>query len=212
MDSVKKDKTDDLLEDSDIQMEKYLTTGGIQWRKALSYLNHEVMQYQELIKLFMDEKEKKQQELLQLMVDGNMKNYSILVHALKTNARGLGADELADQAYDLELQSKAGHDDYVKEHHEIFIRKWNEIVDIFQEYLVHADTKCYGYNKNNREILELKNYSEDQSDLDCKEKGYMLLGQDADLILHQLRESLENFEYEKALELLEEIDAGRRTT
>ena len=37
-----------------------------------------------------------------------MSGYAIIVHALKGNARNVGADELAEEAFELEKKSKAG--------------------------------------------------------------------------------------------------------
>lgn len=68
--------------------------------------------YLELVRLFIKDK-KKMIQMEQYLSDYNMKNYAIQVHALKGNARTLGADQLADIAYDHEMQSKA----YRKEMH-----------------------------------------------------------------------------------------------
>ncbi len=68
--------------------------------------------YLELVRLFIKDKNKMIQ-LEQYLSDHNMKNYAIQVHALKGNARTLGADQLADIAYDHEMQSKADREEYI---------------------------------------------------------------------------------------------------
>ena len=87
--------------------------------------------YLELVRLFLKDK-KKMKQLEQYLSDHNMKDYAILVHALKGNARTLGADMLADIAYDHEMQSKADREDYIKEHWKELELAWENALDTFE--------------------------------------------------------------------------------
>ena len=60
--------------------------------------------------------------LKQYITDGNSHDYGIQVHALKGDSRMLGAEKLADLAFEHEKQSKAGNMAYVEEH-------WNELAE-----------------------------------------------------------------------------------
>lgn len=63
-----------------------------------------------------------------------MKDYAILVHGLKGNARTLGAERLADMAYDHEMQSKAGNAEYAKDHFEELLAVWEETLAGFRKF------------------------------------------------------------------------------
>lgn len=65
---------------------------------------------------------------------GDMPNYAILVHALKSNARSFGFMDLGEMAYSHELESKAGNINYVNENYQSLVNKVNETLDIIKKY------------------------------------------------------------------------------
>lgn len=65
---------------------------------------------------------------------GDMPNYAILVHALKSNARSFGFTDLGEMAYAHELESKAGNTNYVNENYQNLVNKVNETLDIIKKY------------------------------------------------------------------------------
>lgn len=103
---------------------------GISLENGLSHAQNDEETYLGLVRLFLKEKEK--QEIMRGYIDaGNMKDYAILVHGLKGNARTLGADALADIAFSHEKESKAGNADYVKTHFEELLTLWNQVQEGF---------------------------------------------------------------------------------
>lgn len=65
---------------------------------------------------------------------GDMPNYAILVHAMKSNARSFGFMELGEIAYAHEMASKAGDVNYVNEHYEEFLAAVRKVQDIITRY------------------------------------------------------------------------------
>ena len=66
----------------------------------------------------------------------------MLAHGLKNNARSLGADKLADLAYEHELASQAGDVGFIKENLDALLETWEQTVHIFKEMVTiqsHAD-------------------------------------------------------------------------
>ena len=86
---------------------------GISVEQGLRYCAGSMDFYLDLIDMFLRDAQKLQR-LEDLLHEGNLKEYGIQVHALKSNARTLGAEELADIAYEHELESKAGNAAAVK--------------------------------------------------------------------------------------------------
>lgn len=105
---------------------------GISVEKGLTILKNDIEMYLNVINIFLKDR-KKQPAMQQFMEEQNMKDYAILVHGLKGNARTLGADRLADIAYEHEMKSKAGDIEYVKAHWDELIAVWDNTLNGFQE-------------------------------------------------------------------------------
>ena len=65
---------------------------------------------------------------------GDMKNYAILVHSLKSDARYLGFTNLADIAYEHELKSKENNYAYVIENFDKLLEESKKVIEIAQKY------------------------------------------------------------------------------
>ncbi len=88
----------------------------------------------------------------------NMKDYAIWVHGLKGNARTLGADALADIAYEHEMRSKAQDCAYVNEHWDELLTVWNQTLEGFQALYSSCgkeDDKYDAVSSDNDELLQL---------------------------------------------------------
>ena len=65
---------------------------------------------------------------------GDMKNYEILVHALKSNCRTLGFTSTGEMFYQHELASKENNIAYVNEHYDELINEVKRVYNILQTY------------------------------------------------------------------------------
>lgn len=113
--------------------EKYLPY-GIFIENGLSHAKGDAEMYLELVRMFIREREK-QEELNRFRSEQNMKDYAIRVHGLKGNARTLGAEQLADMAFEHEKQSKAGNVEYVNKHFEKLLEVWESTLEGFEKYV-----------------------------------------------------------------------------
>lgn len=103
---------------------------GISLENGLSHAQNDEETYLGLVRLFLKEKEK--QEIMRGYIDvGNMKDYAVLVHGLKGNARTLGADALADTAFEHEKESKAGNTAYAAAHFDELLTLWEQAQEGF---------------------------------------------------------------------------------
>jgi HPt (histidine-containing phosphotransfer) domain-containing protein len=64
-----------------------------------------------------------------------MDDYAILAHALKTEARYVGCNELGDMAYEHELAGKEKNQDKVNEKFDELITEANRVYKIIKRYL-----------------------------------------------------------------------------
>ena len=65
---------------------------------------------------------------------GDMVNYEIIVHALKSNCRTLGFTSSGEMFYQHELASKSNNINYVNEHYNELITEVNRIYQILMAY------------------------------------------------------------------------------
>ena len=107
---------------------------GICLENGMKYAKNDLDMYLELVRLFVKDRGK-QEDMRQFLSDGNLPDYAILVHGLKGNARTLGAEQLADMAFEHEKQSKAGNAAYVDGHFEELILLWEKTITGFEKFM-----------------------------------------------------------------------------
>ncbi|MCH5250450.1 MAG: response regulator [Lachnospiraceae bacterium] len=82
---------------------------GINVSQGLKYMGGSRTLYRKILKDFHDVLVEKEAQLKKMLDKEDVAGYAIIVHALKGNARNIGADDLAEEAFELEKKSKAGN-------------------------------------------------------------------------------------------------------
>ena len=90
--------------------------------------------YEMTLEEFYNELQNKLSELKSYKEAGNMDDYAILAHALKTEARYVGCNELGDMAYEHELAGKASNQALVDEKFEELSNEVNRVYDVIKRY------------------------------------------------------------------------------
>lgn len=111
---------------------EYLTERGIDAALGMRYADDSLEFYQELIGIFLEEYETKMPKVKEAARQPG-KDYTVLVHGLKNNAKALGALELADVAYEHEKASKAGDTEWIVGNLPELLAAWERTVQIFKE-------------------------------------------------------------------------------
>jgi len=112
----------------------YLKSNGVDIDSALELLGDEEM-YNETLRTFVEENKTRIPNLKKYKESGDMKNYSIQVHALKSDCKYLGFKELAELSYQHEIKSKEEDIEYINENFDKLIRVYNKISNIINTYL-----------------------------------------------------------------------------
>lgn len=94
--------------------ESQLYVIGLNIRNGLKYMGGDKALYSRVLHDFHLILQEKEESLRDFLKKGDMPNYAIIVHSLKGNARNVGADGLADEAFELEKMSKAGRTEDVE--------------------------------------------------------------------------------------------------
>lgn len=95
-------------EDSVSIDEDSLINMGINFSHGLKYMGGSRALYAKVLHDFRDMLSEKEEQLKSMIGKGDVYGYAIIVHALKGNARNVGADDLAEEAFELEKKSKEG--------------------------------------------------------------------------------------------------------
>lgn len=85
--------------------------------------------YANVMKAFADAAEENISRLEQTFVDGDIKNYEISVHSLKSTSLTIGAAEVSELAKKLEMAAKNGDTDVIQDEHDRLIKMFGELVD-----------------------------------------------------------------------------------
>ncbi len=108
-----------------------LELAGIDTKQGIAYCGDEEG-FQEILSIYCEEGGERREKLTQMFQEEDWKNYVITVHALKGNSKGIGANELAEQALGLEMAGKEDRIDYILEHHGEFMERYGELLEALE--------------------------------------------------------------------------------
>ncbi len=100
---------------------------GLDTAAALAYCADSPELYEEVLQDFVGIYEEKKKELDQHFLDGNMEDYTIQVHAIKSMLRTIGASELSGRAAELEKAARDREVLFVEDHHQKFMKDYGEV-------------------------------------------------------------------------------------
>ena len=111
----------------------YLIQNGVDVDKGIeNTMDFET--YNELLLDFCDSFVQEVNKFNSFKLSGDMYNYEIIVHALKSNFRTLGFTSTGEMFYQHELASKQNDINYVNEHYNELINEVNRVYAILTNY------------------------------------------------------------------------------
>lgn len=116
---------------------------GIDMGTGLDYCMNDEDFYRELLIQFADESIGKRKDIERFFAENNIKDYEILVHALKSTSKMIGCAELSEKARELEFAAKENDPAFIKEHH-------FAVMDMY-ENIVSGINKAFGRSVNDRD-------------------------------------------------------------
>ena len=111
-----------------------LKNNGINVDKSLELFG-DMATYDETLKDFLTEIDDKLAKIKQYKETGDMANYAILVHSLKSDSKYFGFEKLAELAYNHEMESKANNMYYITDHYDELMAEANRILSIVKQYM-----------------------------------------------------------------------------
>lgn len=123
-----------------------LTSNGVNVEKSLELFGDMEM-YDATLNDFLEDVDKKIEALKKYRESGDMPNYAIEVHALKSDARYLGFTVLAELAFNHEMAGKNNDLNYIYNNYDALINETKRIINVVNVYVgnptqtVNTETK-----------------------------------------------------------------------
>jgi HPt (histidine-containing phosphotransfer) domain-containing protein len=189
----------------------FLNAKGIDTRTGIEFTGN-MEKYISALKRYFNSYEDNRKKILELYEKGDMDNYSIAVHALKSNSKMVGAMALAESFQKLEIASREGGYTYVKENHERVLEAYRDFTELIRP-IAEADTaqpadEIGGERAKEivSDLLEaLDDFDDDKSrDLAEKLSGYPFGATEKEKLERAVRH-IDSFMYDDAAEIIKEI-------
>lgn len=183
-----------------------LGRAGINVQQGITYCGDQEG-FRDILKIYHTEGMKRRTKLEQFFKEKDWKNYVIIAHSLKSNSKGIGANELAELAMKLEMAGKEDKIDYIFEHHEELLDRHDELLKNLAESsflypegyqdAVHAETEA--------KASDVAAESSDNAEAGIPENAQEEETEGISECIASLREKLDSFESEGIEEILEKL-------
>lgn len=148
-------------------------------------------------------------KIKQYFEEKDLMNYSITVHAIKSNAKMIGAKALSELALELELASKNSEVETVDAKTDNFLAEYKKLIDLLQKYGEMERVKAPGEldGEEARAVVEellaaLDDFDDDKAaELADKLRGYPFRITQKQLLKDAI-DSIENFMYDEAADII----------
>lgn len=197
------------------QLAALLREYGLDLKEGLDYVNGDMDQYLDAAEVFLRNSKKKRAQMRTLLENDDLPAYTIEVHALKSNGRILGSRELENKAKEME---QWGNEDRIGDVRresdaleEIWLRTEMGLNHLEEKIGPREETIKPGagmdeeaFRQEKQKLAEwIRNYEEDVAVETVDALLRQGLNEEQMAELNTIKELLEDFSYEQALEYLE---------
>ena len=126
---LSKDKNFNIIYD-----EQYLLNNGVNYKKGLELFG-DIDTYKSMLLDWFNESNNKFEKIKFTKLNHDMQNYAVAVHALKSDSKYFGFEKLALIAYEHEMKSKSGDEEYINTNFKFLENEFNKVIIIVGKYL-----------------------------------------------------------------------------
>lgn len=152
--------------------------------KGIGFCGKKVQDYLAILKITFSHGEKHLSELAAFLENEDYESYTIKIHSMKSTSLNIGAEAISNLALSQEMAGKEKRFSYINETYDEFQTKYRELLENIRQVLCHYQLLSEADAKD-RPVLE-----------DNVMKG----------ILANIQGLLDEFDFDKIFELLEQID------
>ena len=115
---------------------------GVNIQLGLDYCGEEEDFYKEMLQMFCSQHTEKKAEIISLYEAGNWTDYAVKVHALKSTALTIGAEQLSAEAKALEQAGKNGDIEYIRQNQPLMLCRYDTLCGSIAESLEGGKAQC----------------------------------------------------------------------
>lgn len=187
---------------------------------GLGYCGNDRDYYLELLLQFAESTEQKIVDMNTFFKEEDIKNYQIMVHSLKSTSKLVGVDRLSKMAMKLEEAAKNQDITYIKNNHEVLIKRYQEAKQCILDVLVPneldlADGEIINYTEisQNEFLVHLSNLKQSLDTFEAmiaenlleKMKDMKYQGELVSKMLDDVKRDIDNFELATASDKVESL-------
>lgn len=203
----------DIVTKYKIQLLKY----DISLNDGLLYMSGDLFQYVKIAELMKKNYDKNRTKIEQLYSDSNIKDLGITIHALKGNAKFIGARPLYNIAVSIEKNAAVNETEYLHHSLPLLYYQWNKTIkgltvfldDFQQSGLIPDDSGCFVEIDTENYLDQLIEYTDNFQPEPALRLIQQLLKQDIPFEkikqLNMAAEYLEDLEYDDAMNIFKEM-------
>ena len=133
------EEEDSKSKDGDVALSPlYMPHKGINLVGAIEGMGGEEA-FKPILDIFYETIDENADEIQEMYDNEDWEDYTILVHALKSSARIVGALDLGEEAFAMEMAGKENNLDYIHENHEKLMKNYREFKEILSD-IYEGDT------------------------------------------------------------------------
>ena len=116
-----------------------LQDSGIDTTKGLTNCGGDPDFYHSILADYYSSAEEKKEDLRKFLEEGNLENYGILIHSLKSTSAMIGANAPYRIALELEAAAQRNDREFVLSNHELFLEKYQTVLDALEKVVSEND-------------------------------------------------------------------------
>lgn len=106
---------------------------GINVKQGIAYCGGKLQDYLDVVQIYYNTGQDKIVDIEKFFKQKDWKNYSILVHAVKSTSLGIGAVSLSEMAKELERAGKSAEENYIQSHHREMMEEYERVLKVLGE-------------------------------------------------------------------------------
>lgn len=85
--------------------------------------------YHEILETYIEESDEHKAALQKFLDEGDIENYTVRIHSVKSTSKTIGAMKFAEKAYELEMAGKEGRLSDIKANHDAAMAYYDKVLE-----------------------------------------------------------------------------------
>ncbi len=131
---------------------KFLRENGVNVEKSLELFG-DITLYNETMGDFLEGIDLKKQRLFNFKMSLDLPNYAIFAHSVKSDARYLGFETIADEALKHEMAGKEDNQKFIEDNYDEFVKKIDFMINVVNRYLTEEPDAAIEVLSANKKLI-----------------------------------------------------------